>query len=42
MKKQQIKHLVLSIIAHDILIVPMSTVTSEATFSAGGRVVSER
>ena len=31
----------LSIIAHDVLTVPVSIVASEATFSAGGRVVSK-
>ena len=41
-KKKQIKYLVLSIIARDVLIVPMSTVTSEAAFSTGGRVVSKK
>ena len=32
----------LSIIARNVLIVPMSTVPSEAAFSAGGRVVSKK
>ena len=32
----------LSIIAHDVLTVPVSTVASEAAFSAGGRVVSKK
>ena len=32
----------LSIIARDVLIVPVSTVASEAAFSAGGRVVSKK
>ena len=32
----------LSIIARDVLTVPMSTVASEATFSAGGRMVSKK
>ena len=32
----------LSIIAHDVLIVPVSTVASEAAFSVGGRVVSKK
>ena len=41
-KKQQIKYLVLSIIAHDVLIVPVSAVASKAAFSAGGRVVSKK
>ena len=31
-----------SIIALDVLIVSMSTVASEAAFSAGGRVVSKK
>ena len=41
-KKQQIKYLVLSIIARDVLTVYVSTVASEAAFSAGGRVVSKK
>ena len=40
-KKQQIKYLVLSIIARDVLTVLVSTVASEAAFNAGGRVVSK-
>ena len=32
----------LSIIARDVLTVPMSIVASEAAFSAGGRVVSKK
>ena len=32
----------LSIIARNVLTVPMSTVPSEAAFSAGGRVVSKK
>ena len=32
----------LSIIPRDVLTVPMSTVASEAAFSAGGRVVSKK
>ena len=32
----------LSIIAHDVLTIPVSTVASEAVFSAGGRVVSKK
>ena len=32
----------LSIIARDVLTVPVSTVASEAAFSAGGRVVSKK
>ena len=32
----------LSIIARDVLTVPVSTVASEAAFSAGGRVVSTK
>ena len=42
MKKQQIKYPVLSIIARDVLTVHVSTVASEAAFSAGGRVVSKK
>ena len=41
-EKQKIKYLVLSIIARDELTVPVSTVTSEAAFSTGGRVVSKK
>ncbi|PRQ32613.1 putative HAT dimerization domain, ribonuclease H-like domain-containing protein [Rosa chinensis] len=33
---------VLSLIARDLLSIPASTVASEAAFSAGGRVVSEK
>ena len=32
----------LSIIARDVLTVPVSTIASEAAFSAGGRVVSKK
>ena len=32
----------LSIIAHDVLTVPVSIVAPEAAFSAGGRVVSKK
>ena len=32
----------LSIIVRDVLTVPVSTVASEAAFSAGGRVVSKK
>ena len=41
-KKQQIKYTMLSIIACDVLTVSIRTVASEATFSAGGRVVSKK
>ena len=41
-KKQQITYPVLSIIARDVLTVPVSTVSSKAAFSAGGRVVSKK
>ena len=41
-KKQQIKYLLLSIIARDILTVHVHTVASEAAFSAVGRVVSKK
>ena len=41
-KKQQIKYLVLSIIACDVLIVSVSTVALEVAFSAGGKVVSKK
>ena len=42
MESQQHKYPVLSIIAHDVLTVPMSTVASETAFSVGGRVVSKK
>ena len=32
----------LSIIAHDVLTVSVSTIASEATFNAGGRVVNKK
>ena len=41
-KKQQIKYPVLSIIARDVLTMPVSTVTSETAFSVGERVVSKK
>ncbi|WJZ88271.1 hypothetical protein VitviT2T_007588 [Vitis vinifera] len=41
-KSHQHKYPVLSIIARDVLTVPVSTVASEAAFSAGGRVVSKK
>ena len=41
-KKQQIKYLMLSIIARDVLTMPVSTATSEVAFSAGRRVVSKK
>ena len=41
-KKQKTKYLMLSIIERDVLIVSVSTVASEAAFSAGGRVVSKK
>ena len=41
-EKQQIKYPVLSIIALEVLTVPVSTVASEVAFSAGGRVVSKK
>ncbi|WJZ84094.1 hypothetical protein VitviT2T_003718 [Vitis vinifera] len=41
-KSQQHKYPVLSIIARDVLTVPVSTVALEAAFSAGGRVVSDK
>ena len=39
---QQIKYSVLSIITRDVLTMPISTVASEAAFSAGGRVIGEK
>ena len=36
------KYLVLSIIAHDVLIVPVSIIASETAFSESRRVVSEK
>ncbi|WJZ98977.1 hypothetical protein VitviT2T_017462 [Vitis vinifera] len=41
-KSQQHKYHVFSIIARDVLIVPVSTVASETAFSAGGKVVSDK
>ena len=41
-KKQQIKYHVLSIIARNVLTVPVSTVASKVAFSAGGKVVSKK
>ena len=41
-KKQKIKYPVLSIIARDVLTVHVSTVASEAAFSASGRVVIKK
>ena len=41
-KIQQIKYLILSIIARDILTVSVSTIASETAFSVGGRVVNQR
>ena len=35
------KYTILSKMAADILAIPISTVTSESTFSAGGRVIDE-
>ena len=41
-KKQQMKYQVLSIISCDVLTVHVRTVSSEAAFSASGRVVSKK
>ena len=41
-KTNQSKYPILSIMACEILSVPISTVASEASFSAGGRVVSDK
>lgn len=41
-RSQESKYPVLSVMARDILTVPVSTVASEAAFSAGGRVISEK
>ncbi|CAN1318926.1 Putative AC transposase [Linum perenne] len=38
-KTKDVKYLVLSDIARDILAIPISTVPSESAFSAGGRVL---
>jgi len=35
------KYKILSKMAADILVIPISTVASESTFSAGGRVIDE-
>lgn len=35
----KLKYPVLSLMARDVLAIPISTVASEATFSAGGRVI---
>ena len=40
--KSQHKYPVISIIARDVLTVPVSIAASEAAFSAGGRVVSDK
>ena len=40
--EKKTKYPVLSIIARDVLIMPVSTVASEAAFSAGGKVVSKK
>ena len=41
-KTNQSKYPILSIMAREILSIPVSTVASEASFSAGGRVVSDK
>ena len=41
-KTNQSKYPILSIVAHEILSVPVSTVALEASFSTGGRVVSDK
>ena len=38
-KANNLKYCILSKMAHDILVVPMSSVVSEFAFSAGGRVI---
>ena len=40
-KNNSLKYKVLSKMAADILAIPISTVASESTFSAGGRVIDE-
>ena len=35
----KLKYRVLSMMARDVLAIPISTVASEATFSVGGRVI---
>ncbi|GJW79199.1 zinc finger BED domain-containing protein RICESLEEPER 2-like protein, partial [Tanacetum coccineum] len=40
-KNHESKHRILSKLAHDILAIPITTVASEATFSAGSRVIDQ-
>ena len=40
-KNNSLKYKILSKMAADILAIPISTVASESTFSAGGRVIDE-
>ncbi|KAG5516718.1 hypothetical protein RHGRI_037453 [Rhododendron griersonianum] len=41
-RSQESRNPILTAMARDILTVPVSTVASEAAFSAGGRVISEK
>ncbi|KAF7123656.1 hypothetical protein RHSIM_Rhsim12G0129800 [Rhododendron simsii] len=41
-RSQESRNPILTVMARDILTVPVSTVASEAAFSAGGRVISEK
>ncbi|KAF7150022.1 hypothetical protein RHSIM_Rhsim02G0102300 [Rhododendron simsii] len=41
-KSQESRNPILTVMARDILTVPVSTVASKAAFSAGGRVISEK
>ena len=40
--EHKLTYLVLSVLTKDILTVPMSTISSESTFSLTGRIIKER